>query len=395
MPPINTVERETLRMRSVQSPVIPVVGDLIRNHPGTISLGQGVVFYAPPPESTECLHQYFLDPNHHKYQPVEGIAPLRACIEKKLAEENGIALEPQSALVVSAGSNMAFMNAILAITDPGDEVVIQLPYYFNHEMAIRIADCTPVPVETDEQYQLNPTAVEGAITGRTRAIVTISPNNPTGAVYSERALRQVNEICRQAGIYHIHDEAYEYFTYGDAVHFSPGSIEASAGYTISLFSLSKSYGFASWRVGYMTLPKHLYFSVKKIQDTIVICPPVVSQAAATAAIRIGSSYCRHHLESISAVRALVLEELSGIQSFCTVPQTDGAFYFLLRLDTQKTPMELTEALVREAGVAVIPGSTFGVEGRCTLRMSYGSLDRDTVAEGVGRLVKGLKDLVSH
>ena len=115
---------------------------------------------------------------------------------------------------------MAFMNALLAIADPGDEVILPTPYYFNHEMAITIANCKAVLVPVDDHHQLRPAALRAAITPRTRAIVTISPNNPTGAVYPESALREVNAICRDAGIYHICDEAYEYFTWDSAKHFS-------------------------------------------------------------------------------------------------------------------------------------------------------------------------------
>src|SRR5207253_2050801 len=113
-------------------------------------------------------------------------------------------------------------------------------------------------------YQLQPEAIAGAITSKTRAVVTISPNNPTGAVYPEYVLRAVNHLCCEREIYHIHDEAYEYFTYGGAAHFSPASLEGSAQHTIPLFSLSKSYGMASWRIGYMVIPSDLLVSVKKI-----------------------------------------------------------------------------------------------------------------------------------
>ena len=133
-------------------------------------------------------------------------------------------------------------------------------------------------------------AIERAITPRTRAVVTVSPNNPTGAVYPESTLRAVNTLCRDRGIFHIHDEAYEYFTYGGAGHFSPGSLPEAAGHTISLFSLSKAYGMASWRIGYMVIPEVLAEAVNKIQDTILICPPAVSQHAAIAALEVGRSF---------------------------------------------------------------------------------------------------------
>ena len=385
--------REPLRMQSVQSPIIPVVGELIKSHPGTISLGQGVVYYGPPEESHTELGSFWSEPENHKYKLVQGIPALLERIAEKLRSENRILLDSRNALVVTAGGNLAFMNAILAITDPGDEVVLQLPYYFNHEMAVAMAGCKPVLVDTDEDYQLRLDAIESAINSRTRAIVTISPNNPTGAVYPESALRDVNALCRKRGLYHIHDEAYEYFTYDGANHFSPGSIDGSADITISLYSLSKAYGFASWRIGYMVVPEHLLVSVKKIQDTLLICPPVVSQYAALGALRTGRTYPRSKQAAIVKVRDLLLQELRGIRSFCTVPIANGAFYFLLRLTTGKGSMEMVETLIRDHGVAVIPGTAFGIEHGCFLRVAYGALESDMASKGVGRLIDGLKSIL--
>lgn len=384
--------QESFRIQSVQTPIIPVVGELIRQHPGTISLGQGVVWYPPPPEAFDQISAMLADASLHKYQAVYGIPALLELIEAKLRQENGIELNG-SRIVVTAGGNMAFINALLAVADAGDEVILQTPYYFNHEMAITMANCKPVLVPTDENYQLQPKRIAEAITERTRAIVTISPNNPTGAVYPESALREVNELCRDRGIYHIHDEAYEYFTYGNARHFSPGSIAEAGDYTISLYSLSKAYGFASWRIGFMVIPEHLFSAVNKIQDTILICPPVASQLAAVGAMKVGAEYCRQKVRELAEVRQLVLTELEQLKDFAVIPPSDGAFYFFLKLNSELPPLALVERLVKEHRVAAIPGSAFGIEG-CYLRVAYGALQRETVTEGVGRLVKGIKTILS-
>ena len=382
-----------LRMQAVQTPIIPSVAALIRDHPGTISLGQGVAYYGPPQEAIDRIGQFLADPENHKYKPVQGIPLLVDALVAKLRSENGIRVNPESTIVVTAGANLAFVNALLAVTDLRDEVILQTPYYFNHEMAITMAGCRPVPVDTDDRYQLRPDAIRAAITPRTRAAVTISPNNPSGAVYGEAMLREVNEICREHGLYHINDEAYEYFTYGAARHFSPGSIEGSADHTISLFSLSKAYGFASWRIGYMVIPADLFESVQKIQDTILICAPVVSQYAALGALQVGRAYCRSKLGAIAAVRDYVLQELDSIQDICAVPAAEGAFYVLLRIKSAQDPMELVERLVREFRVAVIPGTTFGLDQGCYLRVSYGALTEETAEEGIRRLVRGLRSIL--
>jgi aspartate/methionine/tyrosine aminotransferase len=379
-------------MQSVQAPIIPIVGELIRNNPGTISLGQGVAYYGPPPEAIEAIETFLANPENHKYKLVQGIPELLNAIEAKLKRENGIFAEGRR-IVVTAGANMGFFNAVLAVTDPGDEIILQLPYYFNHEMAVYIADCKAVCVPTDEDYQLQLDSISAAITDRTRAIVTISPNNPTGSVYRESDLRKVNELCKDNGIYHISDEAYEYFTYNGVKHFSPGSIGDSAGHTISLFSLSKAFGFASWRIGWMVIPEDLFMPVRKIQDTNLICPPVISQWAATGAMRAGADYCRQKLRMTTEVREIFLGELGGIRDLVTVPRADGAFYFLLRVHSDFDPMKLVKRLIEEHKVAVIPGVTFGMENRCYLRIAYGALEKETAAEGIGRFVSGLKKIL--
>jgi len=381
------------RMLGVQAPLIPVVGEMIAAHPGTISLGQGVAFFGPPPSVAEAVVRAASEPATSRYHMVRGRPELLQAIEAKLAADNGIEVDGATRVVFTAGANMAFLNAVLAVADPGDEILLPGPYYFNHEMAVTMAGCRPAIVATDENFQPDVEAIAGAITPRTRAVVTVSPNNPTGAVYEASRLKTINALCAQRGLYHVTDETYEYFVYGDEPHFSPGSIEGASAHTIGIWSLSKAYGMAGWRTAYMLIPAHLEEAVKKIQDTNLICPPIVCQVAAKAALEAGRAHCQPMIDTIAEVRGLVLESLSKLGDRCTVPRPDGAFYAMLRLNTAKRDMELVERLIADFGVAVMPGSTFGVEGGCCLRVAYGALDRDSVAEGIGRLVRGLEALL--
>ncbi|MDJ0736578.1 MAG: pyridoxal phosphate-dependent aminotransferase [Nostocaceae cyanobacterium] len=381
------------RMNTVQSPIIPMVGELIKNSPGTISLGQGVVSYSPPPEAREFVSKFFDKPTNNLYKSVEGIPELITAIKAKLESFNHIEINGENRIVVTAGSNMAFTNAILAITSIGDEIILNTPYYFNHEMAITMAGCHPVLVQTDANYQLRPHAITQAITPKTRAIVTISPNNPTGAVYSPAALQEINKICRHHGIYHISDEAYEYFTYNGVKHTSPAAFSESREHTISLYSLSKAYGFASWRIGYMVIPKHLLAAVKKIQDTILICPPVISQYAALGALQTKEDYLKNHIGAIAKVRELVIDSLKPLQKLSTIVPADGAFYFFLKINREIDALKLVTRLIREHQVAVIPGDTFGMNDGCYLRVAYGALQPETAKEGIERLVKGLQAIL--
>ncbi len=376
---------------SVQTPIIPVIGEWTRNTPGTLSLGQGMVSYPPPAAALQAIRNFGTRPEEHLYGPSLGYKRLLELIETKLLTENSIDCISGYRVMVTAGSNMAFLNVLLTIADPGDEIILPLPYYFNQEMAVRMRNCTPVPVPTDANYQLQLDALRAAITEKTRAIVTVSPNNPSGAVYPETDLRAVNQLCKEYGLYHISDEAYEYFTYGEARHFSPGSISGAEQHTISLYSLSKAYGFASWRVGYLVFPEALLPSLLKVQDTNLICPPLITQYAAIGALETGSSYCKTRLQQLAKIRAQVtaqLQFLNGVQ----IVATEGAFYLLLKLNTKRNDLQLVKSLINEFKVAVIPGCAFGLDDRCYLRVSYGMLDEGTANIATHRLVEGLRKL---
>ncbi len=403
-PEVAARRRASERLELVQAAIVPQVGALIGAHPGTISLGQGIVGYGPPPGVEKRLASFFAVPANHEYGEVPGTPALIAALAEKLGGENGIDVDANGGdhtLVVTAGSNMAFLNSVLAVADPGDEIVLLRPFYFNHEMAIRIAGCTPVFVDTDARHQPNVSAIEAAITERTRAIVTVSPNNPTGAVYSRDVLLRINEMCGRRGLYHFSDEAYEYFLYGDAEHVSPGAFPGAADHTISFYTLSKSYGFAGWRLGYVVAPAHLADALLKIQDTNVICAATISQDGALAALEAGPEYCRSHLVELAAVREIVLAELDGLDPACRRPfVADGAFYVLIEIDRdtgglgELSDWDVNARLISEFGVATLPGRAFGNSERCTFRVAYGSLDRATAAEGIGRLVRGLNTILA-
>jgi aspartate/methionine/tyrosine aminotransferase len=386
---------QSVRLGAVQAPVIPIVARWIAETPGTISLGQGIVSYGPPPQVMAAVRQFGSTLAEHRYGPVEGTPELVSLLEAKLASENNLIVRPHSRLFVTAGGNQAFVNAILAITDPGDEVILPAPFYFNHEMALVIAGAVPVAVRTRDDYQLDVEAIAAAITPRTRAVVTVSPNNPTGAVYPEATLREVSALCRDRGVFHIHDEAYEYFAYPPARHFSPGSIEGAAGHTISLYSLSKGFGMASWRVGYMVVPARLWEAVNKIQDTLLICPPAASQCAASAALRVGASYPLAHTAQLNRTRQEIHAALSAADVPCEVPAVAGAFYYLVRVHAAMDSMTLAERLIREHKVAAIPGSAFADAAPCSIRISYGAIEPHAVTEGLGRLIEGLRALAGR
>ena len=385
------------RMEGVDTPIIPTIAAFVRNNPGTISLGQGVVNYGPPAQAIAALPSLMGDGSLHKYLGVSGHPGFIEAIHNKLAQENQIKLGTDAMVMVTAGSNMAFLNSVLAVADPGDEFILPMPFYFNQEMAIRMCGCIPVPVPTHADWSLDVAAMAAAITPRTRAILTVSPNNPTGAVYSEASLRAVNALCAQHGIYHFSDEAYEYFTYEGAKHFSPASIPGAMKHTLSFYSMSKNYGMASWRVGYVVFPANLFDAMNKVQDTNLICAPMPSQLLALEAIKLGRNWVEPKVKALSEVRQTVYKTLEGLGDLVQFPQTQGAFYVLMKLPGLAQgiqAIEFNRVMTEKFKVASIPGFAFGLTNTQEAnyqRLSYGALEAASVAEGVQRYVAAVKD----
>lgn len=384
-------------MAAVDAPIIPAIAELVRNNPGTISLGQGVVNYGPPAEAIGALPGMMADTQLHKYQGVLGHPGLLEALTKKLATENHVHLGSDSLVMVTAGSNMAFLNCVLAVGDPGDEFILPMPFYFNQEMAIRMAGCVPVPVRVNEDWSLNVEAIAAAITPRTRAIVTVSPNNPTGAVYSPESLTAINKLCAEKGLYHFSDEAYEYFTYDGAKHFSPASLPGAHKHTFSFYSMSKNYGMASWRLGYVVFPADLFDAMNKVQDTNLICAPVPSQLLALQVLKLGRDWVQPKVTALATVRQNVYQALSALGDLVQFPNTQGAFYVLMKLPglpAGQDPLAFNRAMAQNHKVVSIPGFAFGLTNMQEAnyqRLSYGALQSASVAEGVERYVAAVKD----
>jgi aspartate/methionine/tyrosine aminotransferase len=391
------MKRFSHRIASVDTPVMPAIAALVRDNPGTISLGQGVVNYGPPSEAIAALPGLMGDVALNKYQAIIGYPALINALTQKLADENNIHCEPDSVVMVTAGSNMAFLNCLLAVGDPGDEFILPSPYYFNQEMAIRMVGCVPVPVPVNEDWSLDVEALAAAVTPRTRAIVTVSPNNPTGAVYSKESLTAVNALCAAKNIYHFSDEAYEYFTYDGAEHFSPASLPGAQRHTISFYSMSKNYGMASWRIGYVVFPADLLDAMNKVQDTNLICAPVASQMLALEVLKYGRAWVQPKIDALAVVRKNVYERLKGLGDLVQFPETQGAFYVFLKLPglaAEVDQLAFNRAMAQRHQVVSVPGYTFGLrdtERANYQRLSYGALDAVSVDQGVERYVAAVKD----
>ena len=272
-------------------------------------------------------------------------------------------------------------------------MILTLPYYFNHVMAIQLAGGLPVPVDAGLIPDLE--RLEAAITPRTRAIVTVSPNNPSGVVIPQRVLAGINALCARRGLFHISDEAYGAFVYGDEPHWSPGSAPGSSAHTISLHSLSKAYGMAGWRVGYMAAPEQLTAALAKVQDTVLICPPVPIQRAAVAALQAGPAWVAPRVGALADRRRQLLAAVAEHQAkglpVRLLAEPDGAFYALLQITAGRGQLDadtLMRRLVLEHRVAAVSGASFGLHG-LVLRLSYGLLDGADLGEALRRLFFGI------
>ncbi len=238
--------------------------------------------------------------------------------------------------------------------------------------------------------------------------MTVSPNNPTGAVYEPLVLQRINDLCRRRGLYHLHDEAYAAFLWDGARHVSPLTFDSSAPHTVGLYLFSKAYGMAGWRVGYAVVPADLRDALLKVQDTNLICPPRWSQWAALAALH-DTDYSQRQLEPLEAVRRRLFDGLRGLGPVLRqgplergregrVGTGQGAMYVWIEAAQSaargRSGRQLNEELVRRFSIAALPGETFGVKDRTALRISFGGLPAEQAEDGIDRLINGLGNLLT-
>jgi len=396
-----------VRLEAVCDPVIPRLGEWLRLRPDTLSLAQGMVDWAPPEAVRRAVREALELPGValDRYGGTWGDPELLEAVTRQLRDNDGVDLDGAQPLVTT-GSNMAFAVLAQVICDPGSEVILPLPAYFNHVMAVRLAGGVPVGVEAGPVP--DPEVLAAAITPRTRAIVTISPNNPSGVVIPEAVLRAINALCAARGLLHISDEAYGPFVHGRVPHFSPGRVSGASAHTATLHSLSKTYGLAGWRMGYAAVPVALRPALAKVLDTLQICPTAISQRAAVAALSTDPSWVRERVATLVPRRAQLLAAVEGWrQEGLPVRlwvEPDGAFYGLLVVDGLAAadgptgtgqPFDsdgLMEALALREGVATVSGQAFGlaIPGAAVLRLSHGMLSGAPLVEALERLGSGLR-----
>ncbi len=354
------------------------------NSPEFLNLGQGLTGYIPPKESLRVLSEQIWNPSLHRYTPDQGLLELREELALYMRRVHGIDANPQDEIVITAGANQAFAGAIMTILEVGENVIVPDPYYFNSVMAIQLAGGRPKPVPVDVNFQIDVDAIARAVDDRTKAILLVSPNNPTGAVYKKRLVDSVVDLCLEHDIMLISDETYARIIFDGGNHYSPRSRRDADENVITLGSFSKDLGMAGWRVGFIVASSSVIKEYMKIQDTLAICAPTAGQMLALEVLRNGTDYVDFEMERLAHLRDLAYVRLRDIDRL-EVTRTAGTFYLFPRVSGCTDSQSLVLDILRETSTLLLPGRIFGVAGEGHIRISIGPLTPEAVDEAFDRL----------
>ncbi len=333
-----------------------------------------------------------VDENYSRYSPVPGYPALKKAIVDKLKNENGLDYEP-SQIICSNGAKQSVCNAVLALVNPGDEVIIPAPYWVSYPQMVLLAEGTPVTVEAtiEQDFKITPEQLEAAITPKTRALILCSPSNPTGSVYSAEELEALAAVLRRhENVIVLSDEIYEHINYVGR-HASIASCEGMKERTVVINGVSKAYAMTGWRIGFIAAPEWIAKGCNKLQGQYTSGPCSVSQMAATAAFA-GDQTCvetmRQAFERRKNLIVRLAKEIPGLE----VNDPHGAFYlfpkcssFFGKRDGDRVINNSTDFalyLLEVAHVATVGGDAFG--SPACFRMSYATSD-ENITEAMRRI----------
>ncbi|MCF7792047.1 MAG: pyridoxal phosphate-dependent aminotransferase [Victivallales bacterium] len=323
------------------------------------------------------------------YSQNEGLSELTEEIANKLRRDNKINASPDQ-IIVTVGAIEGLASAVMSVLDPGDEVIMPTPTYSTHIAQVKLASGKPVlvPLIEEDGFALDIKGIENAITPETRAILYCSPNNPTGTVFAKEQLRQLAEIAWTYNLMIITDEAYEYFTYDGAKHFSIAAIPEMRKHIISCFTFTKTYAMTGWRIGYLHTSEELIPQIKKAHIPFTICAPVVSQYAAITALQ-GDQSCisefrKHYLRA----RNLMCERLDRLNSVFEYVKPEGSYLMFPKIldEKGKDSLVFCKELLKKAKVSTTPGIAFGPTGESHIRLSF-CVSEDMINKAFDRMEK--------
>ncbi|MGL4399532.1 MAG: pyridoxal phosphate-dependent aminotransferase [Luteolibacter sp.] len=318
-----------------------------------------------------------------KYTPAGGIPELRAALSKKFKEDNNLDYAP-SQICVTGGAKMACYNAILAVIEEGDEVIIPSPFWVSYPEMVRLAGGVPVIVETKEStgWKMTPEQFEEAMTPATKMVIINTPGNPTGAVYSRDELLELGEIALGEDIVILSDEIYEKLVYGETKHVSIASLSQELyDLTITVNGFSKAYSMTGWRLGYTAAPKALADAIEKIQNHTTSNANTFSQYGAVAALEGDQSFIEDLRGEYDVKRQFMYARLKAIPNIRVVEPLGAFYFFIYTGNTGLKSMNLCDKLLSRYKVASVPGIAFGYDEG--IRLSY-CTTLDILNEGLTR-----------
>ena len=358
-----------------------------------IGFGAGEPDFPTPAHIVQAAVDACRDPANHHYTPTGGIPALREAIAAKTRRDSGFEVGGTQVLVTNGGKQ-AVANAFAVLCDPGDEVIVLAPYWTTYPESIHLAGGTPVVVSSDEAtgFRSSVEDLERAWTPNTKALLFVSPSNPTGAVYPRQEIEAIGRWAVDKGIWVLTDEIYEHLVYGAAEHHSmPVLVPELAERCLVANGVAKTYAMTGWRVGWLIGPTDAIAAATNIQSHETSNVSNVAQRAALAAVAGGLEDVASMREAFNRRRRAIVKMLNDIEGV-VCPEPEGAFYAFpsvkgllgrsIRGQRPETSAELAELCITEAKVAVVPGEAFGAPG--FFRMSYALADHD-LSEGVSRL----------
>ena len=346
---------------------------------GVVSLAQGVPSFDTPDVIKAFVQQKIAAGECAKYSLTPGLPQLRESIAESLLRE-GMHYDPDREIIVSCGSIEAIAASLLALTRPGDEVILPSPSYASYREAVAVAGCTPrfAALREEHNFAFDAAAFESCLSPRTRAILYCNPNNPTGTVFSEAETRALLRLAERHGLYLLCDEAYKDFVYGTQPVSSPATLAETADLrrrVVRIFTFSKAYGMTGWRVGYLHSDARTVRDILTVHDALVTCAPVVSQYAALAALEYGDAHIATFRQAFKDRRDLMLTRLDRLSHVFDYQKPEGAYFVFPRVKDviarARDSQALAADLLHKAKVAVVPGVAFGPSGEAHLRFNFG------------------------
>lgn len=360
---------------------------------GAINLSQGFPDFDPPKALTEELAKIAHE-GPHQYSVTYGAENFRAALAKKQSKTIGRTIDPETEVLVTCGGTEAMMSIMMSIVNPGDKVMIFSPFYENYGVDTILSGAEPIFIPlVPPTYDFDISLIEKGFQDGAVAIIVCNPSNPCGKVFTREELEAIGRLAVQYDAFVITDEVYEHILYKPHVHIPMASLPDMYDHTITCSSLSKTYSITGWRLGYVIGPEHVVEAAKKVHDFLTVGAPSPLQEAAVTALGFGDDYYEELQETYTRKREYMLQGLDRIGLAHNIPQ--GTYFVMIDiqefLDLPQfqgyTDLEFCEWMIRNIGVAAVPGSSFFKEEVNHLIRIHFARSKETIDESLRRLAK--------